>query len=730
MARLVHRTRGQSNPKGKPRVYFACHPGDFEGYFPSISEELLEKQDCVIWYDEEPKAVYDEEEWLSDLSQMQLFVIPVTMRFLTEPNRAIELEIPYAMAHHIPVLPLIQEEGLEELFNRRCGELQCLNKNQQDATAIHYEEKLEKFLNSVLVGDELARKVRAAFDAYIFLSYRKKDRRYAQELMRLIHKNDFCRDIAIWYDEFLTPGENFNDAIKKALEKSELFALAITPNLVNETNYVMNIEYPMAKRVEKTILAVEMVETDKEELKKNYEGIPECADAHDEVGLSKKLMDTVAKMAIVGNDSSPEHNFFIGLAYLGGIDVEVDRGKAFELIESSAEAGLMEAIEKLCAMYRNGEGVERDYERAILWQKRLVEIWKKIYEKSGSLKDAKKLIMEIWALWEYSAMGQNMSEAKAASRQMKKTCEELLETTEDSDIRHYLSISCNMLASVARVEGRLEEAEILYRKKLDIDLCNYKEGKNIEKSDLVMSYMGVGGICKRQGKIKEAKECYERGIQFSKMEEEEGDAELARRHMSHCYRHLGELAEKEAKWKEAYSYYQMALEICRNTYKEKKTARAKNNIVDCWVPIVGIIELTGRLEEAEKYCRNILKSRLEVYEELETYGVLSSVGSDYIRLGDICEKREKDEEAVECYRKSLEINQKLYEKTKMRVHYDGMAVAYYKLGYIAEETGEEMMKRAYQIWEELSRISGDPVFAQKRDLAKENLEMMNLDDCL
>ena len=60
-------------------------------------------------------------------------------------------------------------------------------------------------------------KIRAAFDAYIFLSYRKKDRAYAQELMHLIHKNRFCKDIAIWYDEFLTPGESFRANVEKMM---------------------------------------------------------------------------------------------------------------------------------------------------------------------------------------------------------------------------------------------------------------------------------------------------------------------------------------------------------------------------------------------------------------------------------------------------------------------------------------------------------------------------------
>lgn len=50
-------------------------------------------------------------------------------------------------------------------------------------------------------------------DAYVFLSYRKKDRKHAKELMRLIHANRFCLDIAIWYDGFLAAGEDFNAAI-------------------------------------------------------------------------------------------------------------------------------------------------------------------------------------------------------------------------------------------------------------------------------------------------------------------------------------------------------------------------------------------------------------------------------------------------------------------------------------------------------------------------------------
>ena len=200
MAKLDVKTRGGSSPQGKRRVWFCAHPKDHGAFFEPIVAEILEKQNCAVYYDTEPEAEWDAEAFYADLSQMNLFVMPVTTRLLTTESRALAVEFAYAQAHHIPVLPLMQESGLETLFNQKCGDLQFLDKNQRDITAISYDEKLEKFLSSVLIGDELAEQVRAAFDAYIFLSYRKKDRAHAQELMRLIHENDFCRDIAIWYD--------------------------------------------------------------------------------------------------------------------------------------------------------------------------------------------------------------------------------------------------------------------------------------------------------------------------------------------------------------------------------------------------------------------------------------------------------------------------------------------------------------------------------------------------
>ncbi len=393
MAGLKYKTRGNSSPQGKPRVYFCCHFEDFDKYFESVSDEILAKQNCAIWYGD--KNVVRDEDFFADLKQMQLFVMPVTTNLLCTENEALDIEFKFAIENHIPVLPLIQESGLEELFNKKCGDLQFLDKNNTDATAISYDEKLKKYLESVLIGDELAEKIRAAFDAYVFLSYRKKDRKYAQELMRLIHKNDFCRDIAIWYDEFLTPGENFNDSIKEALQKSGLFVLTVTPNLVNEPNYIMTTEYPMAKQDGKPILPAELVPTDREQLSEKYEDIPNPANAHNEAELSEALLESIKKMAIKENNNSPEHSFFIGLAYLGGIDVEVDTEKAVLLITFAAEAEITEAMKKLSDMYFFGEGVPRNIEISKLWNRKLIKVLQKQFDDKRTVENGQSLFFPI-----------------------------------------------------------------------------------------------------------------------------------------------------------------------------------------------------------------------------------------------------------------------------------------------------------------------------------------------
>lgn len=383
MPKMLYKTKGNADPKKKPRVYFTCHPDDFLRYFEKIVEDIFKTHDCAIYYTEDMTAAFEADHLETDLGQMNLFVVPVTWRLLSQPNRAMDVDLAYAKQVHIPILPFMMEQGIDEIYSQpeKFGQRQYLNPYSTDLSEIRYEDKLKKHLESVLISDELAKRVRAAFDAYIFLSYRKKDRKYANELMKLIHKNPECRDIAIWYDEFLIPGESFAENIKKALEDSKLFALLVTPSLLEEPegkpNYVMAEEYPAAVHAKKPILPAQMEPTDPDVLAEKFPSIPTCADPQDEESFKERLLQSLHRIAITANDDDPEHNFLIGLAYLDGIDVEVNRDRGIELLTMAAEADLLEAMERLYEIYSNGIGVPIDYRKALYWAQRIVDHYEK-----------------------------------------------------------------------------------------------------------------------------------------------------------------------------------------------------------------------------------------------------------------------------------------------------------------------------------------------------------------
>ena len=453
------------SPKDKPQVYFAYHPLDYKLYFREITDKILEYADCAVFYHEEPENA-DRNELLFQIKQMQLIVIPVTSNFLFKDCIARQVVFDFAMKEHIPVLPILEESERCEDFNRICGNLQYLDPHQVDMTARSFDDKLKKYLDSVLIGSELAEKVRAAFEAYIFLSYRKKDRRVANELMQLIHRNEFCRDIAIWYDEYLVPGEDFNDTILAALQKSDLFMLTVTPNIVEPGNYVIQEEYPRAVEAGKPILPVEMEKTDLEELGRSYENIPEAADTSDEEGLTAVLLQALNRTAKMPSDD-PQHIYFIGLAYLGGIDVEVDRPRGVSLITRAAERGLEEAVKKLVDMYHNGDNVELDYEKAIQWQKRLVEIRKENFARTGEEEDELKLAIEIGNL--ASLYGEIAIYSKSLEFNLQALAiNERLKGTDDLNT----ATIYNNIGIVYHDMGEYEKALEMYTKALEIEEKN------------------------------------------------------------------------------------------------------------------------------------------------------------------------------------------------------------------------------------------------------------------
>lgn len=378
-----------SDISGKQKIFYFGHPKDAEQYFELISKDILDIEDCAIFYIDEA------EEYAPMLGEMNLFAAAVSGNFVCEKTPFINDIMNFAKEHNKPVLPIMTEPGLENLFNDAYGNIQLLDRNSGDVTQISYKDKLTNYLRAVLVDVELVNKIKNEFNSSIFLSYRKKDREHAQKLMKLIHDSSIYRDVAIWYDEFLVPGDNFLRSIDDALDKSSVFALAVTPNILEEReiepnkfepNFVMGTEYPRAKKRWKKIFPAELVPTDKDELNEKFPGLPKCVNVNDRPAFINRLAAVLGVAPNPGRDT-PEHKFLIGLAYLNGIDVEQNADHAFRLMFSSASEEYPPAMKHLANMYKTGNGANVNSGESLRWQEKYAEYLKGKYDNSGSEED-------------------------------------------------------------------------------------------------------------------------------------------------------------------------------------------------------------------------------------------------------------------------------------------------------------------------------------------------------
>lgn len=382
---LSCRTKNNDSPRGKAKVFFSCYGSDFAKYSDKIFHQLHEIVDCAIYFYPPDEQVETDDRYTNDLLRMDLIVIPVTYDLLCNESRTLDIDFLLARECNIPVLPLVQEEGLEGLFNERFGHLQYLHDTSDDHTSIPYMEKLEKFVLFVLTDNDLTRDIRKAFCAKLFLSYRKKDREHAQRLMSLIHGDERFRDVAIWYDEFLTPGENYDKNILEEIKSSDLFVMAVTPGLLEPDNYVMTEEYPAAGAVV-PVVPVEMVSTDKEELKRYYPNIPDPIKDDEEETLRETLQNHLGDRLKVNDEEN--HIFLMGMAYFSGIEVERDVKKAIELLKEAADRKVPAAALKLANIYAIGDHVPRNLYKSKRWLHEYTKMLKEKYEVGNREEDA------------------------------------------------------------------------------------------------------------------------------------------------------------------------------------------------------------------------------------------------------------------------------------------------------------------------------------------------------
>ena len=737
---LRYITNGMSSPEGKPRVYFSCHPDDFDLAFPLIPEDILRHVNCAVWYDTDPAAAPDRRELEEVLDEMQLVVFAVTSRFLYEENRARNIELPLALEKHMPILPIMLENGLGYKFSNICAKIQVVSKYAADPTATPYEEVLATFLHAVLIGDELAEKVRNAFDAYVFLSYRKKDRRHARRLMRLIHENEAYENIAIWFDEFLVPGEGFNEAIADAFEKSSLFAMAVTPHLEEDGNYVMRVEYPMARdRVKKdskfAIVPVEMYEPEDGEEGKDwrintkklrrhgefrYRKICRLRNEHRRPQLDSVFLRALNRIAKKENDGSPQHRFFIGLAYLNGIDVETNYEKALKLIRAAAEAEdpCMEATEKLADMYLHGDGVPYDLQKAMQWQETLAAQYLRAYTKDHD-PDAHKgfgtlYFKSLLKLSDIQREAGKIPDAVETARQALTFTDRLLEEVGIREQERDRALLLNRLGSLYRKQKEYAAAEDCFIKSCRIYERQAREiGTRRVRRDLSVSYEHLGDLRREQKDPAGAESYYSKAEKIRKELEKEASSPGTRRDLSLILTKLGNIYKDRKNPDLAQKYYGEALEMDRVLAAELRTPQSRDDYGVSLSKTGDIYKMLGNLPEASARYGQALDLFTKNKKTTASPFFLDHYAGGCEKLASVKKKLGETEEAARLYLAGIEAREQLYDASDTLSAAHQLAVSCYNAALFLVDS--DLMQRARELWDTLSQQH--PEYLKYRDRA-------------
>ncbi len=258
---------GEEAPGGhRPTVLISMHPVDRCTYLESLCRRILGDTGCTLCYSVVP---VDGEESLPE--GVDLVLAGVTEKYLTWNNSGFQSETLPAVRRGIPLLPVMLEPGIVNLFNTRCGKFHYVDGVGESLP----EESLRQInthIATLLCREDPVEEGKPG----IFISYRKRD---VAQLRRLVERLDAhpARDtVSLWYDTSLQPGDDYRRTIEEQLRGCSLFLLVVTPRLLEPDNYVMRVEYPLAVKEKKPILPVIMEKTDQKKLAACFPALPKC----------------------------------------------------------------------------------------------------------------------------------------------------------------------------------------------------------------------------------------------------------------------------------------------------------------------------------------------------------------------------------------------------------------------------------------------------------------------
>lgn len=530
-------TRGSSTEKGKPKIYISCYERDGRASIDKISAWIHEVRNYVIYYPIEWEDI-NQGEHEENLYQMQCVVIPVFAKQKNWNEISIR-DYHYANYNNIPVITILMDAAdtpdFYKEYEKIYGNVQMLTPYDEDATKIPFIKQLEQYLEKIISSDiesyrvyqaegvfcnDVKEDILSEFRGNIFISYRKKNRKHANALINILHDEKELWDVLLWYDEFLTPGEDYSETLQKNLLTCDFVLLLVTPDLFEKGNYVLTHEYPLAKSSGKIIIAVEAESVDEKFLKSVYPYIDLYIRKQDVNSLPKILAEyfryTKGKQKAVDEKRA----FILGKAYFHGLWVETNRERGIQLIQQAAEADYVPAMKWMANIYRVGNGVKVSPDKELLWLNRLALLLETVKgEKYADLSIEDDLITACDRIGDMYLLKGEFTKALNAYETMymyaRKLCNSRGIFLLKDAFASFEIIACQKIANACLYLNKLDDA----RQKLDDAIEIYKRISNsnisLGGSSVIAAVWSVYGKLEyKKNNYHKAIECFEKVLNY------------------------------------------------------------------------------------------------------------------------------------------------------------------------------------------------------------------------
>jgi len=652
---IARKSRGSELPKQAQRVFLSCNISNVTDRDELISDLLSMDAgiDCVVSYLENPDVVIDEEQLQNEFSTTHLLVIFVTLDMLQSVTPG-ELPVEYRIAKelHIPIFPILNDDGLFNLYNEKLEPTHCIARLDTK-----YRVKLKAQMETLLVSEEIIARIKEkAFTATVFASYRKEELSELLRFMKAFHDLQGFESITVWYDNYLIAGRYFGNDIKETITTSDALVLVVTPNLATEGNYVQRLEYPFAQEIKKPVVPVEVVPTSHEQFYSLYPGVGRPIPLDDAAMLQAAFHETLDASAFA-NQLDSERAYLLGVAYLKGINVERDFDRAIRLLSDAAEdytTASIDAANQLANIYEKGTGTNIDFNKALLWHQKTLVIQEKVLGNGHP---------DITATYNNIA---NIYENKGDYVKSLEWYQNNLEICKKVfGIEHLNTASTyNNFALIYSRQGDYAKALDWYQKSLSI----YEKVLGKDHLYTVTAYNNIALIYSRQGDYAKALEWHQKDLEICEkiLGGEHPDTAAAYNNIANVYENQGDFTK-------ALEWYQKALVIC-----EKVLGREHPHTAATYNNIALVCHYQGNYGKALELNQKALKIRKKVLgkEHPDTATTYNNIALVYH-----CQRN---------YAKALELNQealKIREKVLGKKHPD-TGITYNNIAGVYDSIGD------------------------------------------